>query len=366
MDQTHINFQLDDWMYPMRNTLPPVSFVNPHVPSQPGPGGVRPGQPAYVRVTIENSMGSWPDHNFFNCYAGDCSPVLPTIDPYGVQQRWIMINSAGPKDVAWSAETEYDWLSFEPPSGIIKADGSSDVKVILIVDWDRLRRENEDDRSYPKNATVQIIPDDGSNVTVTLPISIPSPPHEDFHGFVEGDGYVSIPAAHFAESSPSSDDKYAFEEIINLGRTGSGIAIFPVDATNHSMGQGPQMRYDFWTHSAGEANLSVLITPSLNFLSGKKLAYAYQIDESEPQVLLPVPQSLPPPAQAVPPDWDKVVSDNARSVNTTITLGSAGKHSLTIHGMTAGVVFEKILIDLGGIERRGYSYLGPPESMRID
>jgi hypothetical protein len=45
--------------------------------------------------------------------------------------------------------------------------------------------------------------------------------------------------------------------------------------------------------------------------------------------------------------------------------GREGEHKLVIWGMSAGVVLERILVDFGGIRERGYSYLGPPESVRL-
>jgi hypothetical protein len=44
---------------------------------------------------------------------------------------------------------------------------------------------------------------------------------------------------------------------------------------------------------------------------------------------------------------------------------SGGKHTIKIYGMTTGIVLERVLVDLGGIRSRGYSYLGPPESAHV-
>ncbi len=368
MDQTHINFQHGSEYWPMRNTLPPVSFVNPLVPALSGPEGVRPGQPAYVRITVENSRGAWPDHNQFNCREqyGCHEPVLQAMDPYGVQHRWVRVSSAGPRDVRWKAFPNREWLKVEPAEGKVKADGTGDCKVMLIIDWEKIPSPP------PKNASVLFVPDDGSNVTATLPIHLPPPPPSDFNGFIEGDGYVAMEAAHFTRRSSSSDRKYAFQEIENIGHTLSGLEIFPMDATNHSTASGPMVEYDFWLHpsSSGEdisPNIIVQIAPSLNFLSGKRLAYAISIDDSDPLVVTPIPPSLPPPRQAIPPDWDQTVSDDVRSTNFTYTPFNkhGGAHSLRIHGMTTGIVLERIVVDLGGFEARGYSYLGPPESLRV-
>jgi len=38
---------------------------------------------------------------------------------------------------------------------------------------------------------------------------------------------------------------------------------------------------------------------------------------------------------------------------------------LKIWGMSTGIIVERIWVDMGGIAKRGYSYLGPPESVRV-
>jgi hypothetical protein len=42
-------------------------------------------------------------------------------------------------------------------------------------------------------------------------------------------------------------------------------------------------------------------------------------------------------------------------------LSKTGKHTLKVWAVEPGVVFQKIIINLGGLR---YSYLGPPESFR--
>ena len=370
MDQTHINYQSDDWQYPMRNTLPPISMVNPHVPSRPGPHNIVPAQPAYVRITAENTMGSWPDHNKYNCLAGyDCTdPVFPAMDPYGVQTRWAKVSSAGPRDVAFKVISHDDWLFATPSEGLVKADGTEDIKIIFTVDWDRVPSP------APGNGTVLIAPDDGTNVTITVPIFVPARPTEldAFKGFVQGDGYVAIEAAHF--SSNTSVDGYAFEEIETYGHTHSGLEVFPMTSKNFTAGSGPKLEYDFWAHSGGEATAYVHLGTTLNFLSGKHIAFGIAFDDGDAKTVLPVPDAETDPEDlmrvtrgtgAVPPDWNGVVADEIRSVKFKMGLGrQGGPHRITLYGMTTGVIFERVVVDFGGVEERGYSYLGPPESLR--
>jgi hypothetical protein len=63
------------------------------------------------------------------------------------------------------------------------------------------------------------------------------------------------------------------------------------------------------------------------------------------------------------PDWwQNSVLDHIKkkqSVHKSIT---AGKHTLKIWMIDAGIVFQKFIIDAGGLKP---SYLGPPESVFV-
>jgi hypothetical protein len=73
MDQPHLNTQSDQWPYSMRNTLPPVSLVNPFVPSRPGNLNNAPAQPGYVRITVENNYASLLRTQWGNASISTCS-----------------------------------------------------------------------------------------------------------------------------------------------------------------------------------------------------------------------------------------------------------------------------------------------------
>jgi hypothetical protein len=152
--------------------------------------------------------------------------------------------------------------------------------------------------------------------------------------------------------------------------------MFPTDFQNFTVGQGPFLTYDFWTHDSGKAEINVQIGPSLNFISGKQLSFGVQLDDQPAKEIQPIttdrlggvevrPGQEPIFVGAVPPDWIGVVESDVRNVTLSVDFEQAGKHSLTVWGMSTGVVVERIWIDFGGIHDRGYSYLGPPESLRV-
>lgn len=370
LDQTHINWF--DWLEADRDTLPPVSFVNPHQPVLMG----IPVPELHIpyafstRVTVENSVGAWPGRNYGQCNVTmKChDPILFTMDPYGAKERWVDISAGGPRNFDFSVEHSHKWIKISENEGKIRRDGSADKRVHISVDW---KAAGDEVRGDVGHLTIRAT--DGANVTVSVPIFVPAKVDDSFKGHVQGDGYVVIEAAHY--SAKNTIDDYSWEEIDGYGRSLSGMEMFPTTAKNFTVGTGPCLSYDFWTHQPGAATITLQIGPTLNFVSGKQISFGMQVDEEDVKEIQPVTMKRLGgveviPGQeifvgAVPPDWENVVKSDVRNVTVPVEFEHAGKHTLKIYGMTAGVVLERVWVDFGGIRERGYSYLGPPESIRV-
>ncbi|WVR07937.1 hypothetical protein IAU60_004980 [Kwoniella sp. DSM 27419] len=383
-DQTHVNYYGP--LEPIRDSLPPVKFVNPYQPSRPGipiKEHALPGYVSYVRVTTENQVGAWPGDTGENCDARfKCpDPTLFAMDPYGAKRRWFDVGAGGPKDVKFKIRTKQDWLKVSQDRGQVKWDGTADVRVYVTVDWDKVPR-SIDESVTKTEGEILFTANDRTNVTITVPVVVPPSPPKGFHGHIQGDGYVVIEAGHFTRDS--STDGYAFEEIESYGRTLSGVEMFPTTMQNFTAGQGPKLEYDIWTHGDSiddnaDVELTVQLGPTNNFLVGKELAFAIAIDDQPAREIHPIPTKLlkdnedaDPWAKtatgAVPADWLKAVSNEHRNVTIPIQVDGwehGGKHTVSLYGMTSGLVVERIWVDMGGIKSRGYSYLGPPESVRV-
>jgi len=365
----HINYH--DHLEPMKESLPPVSFINPNLPAHQGIPipELMYGQTPNIRVTVENSFGAWPGDSLWNCESGrKCpDPTLLPMDPYGAKTRWVDIGSSGPRNVDFTAVPDVEWLKVSPGKGRIARDASKDDRLRISVDWDNAPTSGA--------GKVQISGSDGSNVTITIPVTIPSAPPTDFHGFVEGDGYVVMEASHFSRNT--SSEGYAFQNIEGYGRTLSGLEMFPMTTQNFTLGTGPSLEYDFWTHSKGPAVVTVQIGPTLNFFGlDKPLAFGLQMDDDKAKEIHPIPLvplgyvsekpgSTPSAIGAVPIDWINIVKSEIRNVTMPVEFRRAGEHTLKIWGMSTGIIVERIWVDMGGIAKRGYSYLGPPESVRV-
>ena len=198
----------------------------------------------------------------------------------------------------------------------------------------------------------------GTNVTVKVNAFNPTEVTRDsLHGFVEGDGFVSIEAEHYTRKTDAGANRWI--KIDDYGRTLSGMrAEAPVDAPSAMPGKdSPCLEYQMYLFSTGKVDVAAILAPTLNFVPGRGLRYAVSFDDEPPQVVTLVPQDYN--AQNGNRDWEKSVEDNARYGHTTHTLTKSGYHTLKFWMVDPGVVLQKLVVDLGGVKP---SYLGPPES----
>ena len=105
---------------------------------------------------------------------------------------------------------------------------------------------------------------------------------------------------------------------------------------------------------SGTIEVAAVLAPTLNFVPGRGLRYALSFDDQAPQIV----DALAVNSAA---DWSRSVEDSVREVKTRFTLAAPGYHKLKFWMVDPGVVLQKIVVDLGGVQP---SYLGPPESYR--
>ena len=111
----------------------------------------------------------------------------------------------------------------------------------------------------------------------------------------------------------------------------------------------------------GEFKVTVILSPTLNFLKSEGLKYAISIDNEEPQ-LVNIHEGESEPDWKYPEWWNISVTENAKKKTSKHLISSPGQHTLKIWMVDPGVVSQKFVIDCGGLKK---SYLGPPESRYI-
>jgi hypothetical protein len=332
MDQTHIGYTT--WQQPPQNSMPAVSEIQ--IPNE-----------AEMGVAIEGSADAWP--------GSDEEAVLPPFDKFNRPSRYFDVFNKGTMPFQIKIQTSAPWIlvshqNLPPPNTSTSSYHlEKEHRFWASVDWENVPEGTT-------NATVKIS-DGTNNVLLKLNIFNPKTPSvKSIKGFVETAGYVSMEAAHFTKNISSHSARW--KEIPNLGRTLSSMSIFPVTAPGVTPPKNsPCLEYKMFLFDSGNVNVETILSPSLNFVSGRGLRFALSFDDQPPQIITAVPPVYPVGDGAH--DWEKTVSDSVRIIKTPFTLQKPGKHTLKVWMVDPGIVLQKIVVNCGGEKP---SYLGPPES----
>lgn len=169
--------------------------------------------------------------------------------------------------------------------------------------------------------------------------------------FEEADGYVSLEAANYQKANCSEDVRW--EEIPDLGKTVSGITIFPQNKYPQES-DSIYLEYNIDFKSTGIFDIQVLVSPTLNFNANKGLRYAVAFDGGEEKLV-----NINGAYRGELGGWQ---ATRIIKTSTKHEIAEAGLHRLRIRVLEPGIVFQKILINTGGLKP---SYLGAPESKQV-
>lgn len=328
MDQTHIGYKI--WRDPPHNSLDAIKLAALVVP-----------EPAAMGVAVEGSTEAWPS-------PGASEAVLPQFDAFNRQRHYLEVFNRGRKPFDFTATASEHWIVLSADSGTV----GPDLRIWVTIDWSRVPQGTA-------SGSIQIAGAGGSVVVKVDAFNPAEPTRASLHGFVEGEGYVSMEAEHYTTKTDAGPNRWI--RIEDYGRTLSGLrAEGPVDAPPAVPGKdSPCLAYDFTVFAPGQADVTAILAPTMNFLANRDLRCAISFDDEPPQTIVVVPHAYL--SGNGNRNWEKVVGDNARLVHWKGELTRPGRHTLKFWMVDPGVVLTKLVVNLGGLKP---SYLGPPESFR--
>jgi hypothetical protein len=325
MDQSHLGYT--SWADPPRNNLNAIKLKEIVIPAV-----------AKMGIAVEGSDGVWP--------GSEKVAVLPEFDVFKKQTHYIDIFNKGKAPFDFTIEASGPWIVLSESSGRIE----KDKRIWINIDWLKIH-------SGKSLGTIKIT-GTGTNAIISITAFNPTEiTPEQLKGFAEGEGVVSIEAEHFTKKSDAGTKKWI--KIEDYGHTLSAMrATAEVDAPAAIPGiDAPCMEYQMYLFSTGKFDITLTLSPTLNFIPDRSLKYAISIDDEAPQIVTAVPENYN--AQNRNTDWEKTVRDNARFCTTSHNITKPGYHTLKIWMVDPGVVLQKIVVNTGGLKP---SYLGPPES----
>ncbi|KZP03079.1 glycoside hydrolase family 115 protein [Athelia psychrophila] len=256
----------------------------------------------------------------------------------------------------WELENTYHTILDGCPSKGSISPTNTEIRVEASVDWSKITGAQQATINFTATAPGQPL-----QLTQAYFVANHTVPQADFKGksslvllkiinmcwlgFVEGDGGISIEAAHATRNTSVSG--VAWTELPGYGKTLSGVTPWPRtgnSGNNFTIGSGPSLEYDFFnfnTAYGNNVNITVLVSPSFNANGDDQpLAFAVQVDSQTPQRLQPMAVAVP---GGSPAGWDDFVANSIIPVNLTAT-AAPGAHTLKIWMIEPAVVIQKIVI----------------------
>ena len=156
-------------------------------------------------------------------------------------------------------------------------------------------------------------------------------------------GYISIEAEHTWNRQDASAAKWTV--IPYMGRTLSGISLMPytVGTDNASL------TYRFKDNGTKTAKIHVVTKSTLDFLDKGGLIYDVAVDGNSP-VSINFNSDLNEKPENIYSIYYPTIASRVVEKEVELPLGDGDIHTLTIHPQDPGIVFEKIVIDLGGYQ----------------
>lgn len=319
MDQPHLGYV--SWHDPAENNLDAIEFL-PVV--QTGKAG---------GIALEGGEES----------------VL-SFDEHGTRVRFFEVFRSGEPSFLCTVKPRQGWIRVDHGDFMV----GSDRRVRLSLDWDVLSPGQH-------QGIIEVsCGQERFEIEVRALKHGPVADRSSF-GFLMADGLVSMEARHYQLYRPSISGCWVVRE--NYGRLGTAMVSRSGTSGFTALGSqgGPALGYQFHQPEASRARLVLLLGPSLNIHPGQALTLGWSLDEAPTRIQEIVAHNYI--AQHHNMDWEKVVADNGRSLVIDLGVLESGWHCLWLWMTSPNVIVEKIIIDCGGLRD---SYLGPPESIRID
>jgi len=287
---------------------------------------------------------------------------------YGRRQKWIELGNQGVGSIPYRIEIRQgaEWLDVSAPEGTVQTEAR-----IVITARDQARHAGKHGLIIVHNLR------DGAEIPIQVQIEERPAVPEGYRGFIEADGYVSIPAASYARTvyhgdlpvrdcygstDHTSEDRCAKQPVScgwitvpGLGRyEGAAVMAWHAQLTSWDgdVRSAPYLEYDFFISSSGNAILEVFRALTLNATG--RIRFAIGLDDSEPEVVESETRD------EWTGNWQQAVFNNGERMLIPLPHLASGPHRFRLYMIDRYVTISKLVIYTGDSRRE--SNLGPVTS----
>ncbi|HAH55258.1 MAG TPA: hypothetical protein DCM02_08255 [Flavobacterium sp.] len=270
--------------------------------------------------------------------------ALPLCSSIDRETFTFEIYNKGAVPFKWKACTDSKWLKVNKSKG----NCSTQERVEILVDWTLIPAGNNLGKITIKGA--------GETFTLQVPaFNCPQNELDSMQGrFVEKDGVIAINAASFSKAN--NKNEYQWTVIDNFGQAGKVVTILPdtLRRIGHDWDltlNAPSLEYNFYTFSSGWINALTYTLPTHAINKQRGCLYAVAIDNQPPKIIDFSTRELSE-------TWKQNVQRNSAIGESKHYIAKPGKHVFKVWAIDPDVVFDRFIINLGGLRK---SYLGPLE-----
>ncbi|HTB64518.1 MAG TPA: glycosyl hydrolase 115 family protein, partial [Opitutales bacterium] len=209
MDEGHIGYAPggNSWADPKQNSLNYMGLRQIDVPLAPAMG-----------IAIDSSTSAWPGA------AGDAA--LPQFDVYNQQKSYVDVFNQGQTAFDFTVTADAPWIVLSESKGTV----TQDERVWVSIDWSKAPQGTA-------NGTIKFSGAGGEATVKVVAFHPATPTRENLQGFVEGQGVVSIEAAHYTKKIDDDDARWI--PLPDYGRTLSAMkTTAPINAPSVAPGPG--------------------------------------------------------------------------------------------------------------------------------
>ncbi|MEQ2457444.1 glycosyl hydrolase 115 family protein, partial [Flavonifractor hominis] len=269
---------------------------------------------------------------------------------YNLDGKYIDIFNQGAGSFDWTASADADWVKLSAVSGTV----CDEQRIWVTVD-----------NAPVEGGTAAITITSGETVkTVNVTVAPKAELPEDFDGYVEADGYVSMQAEHYSTLNSVGEMTWQLRENAGRGFDGDMMramnpALSAVEG-EISSATSPSLEYNFYLTSSGSFPLEVYRLPTMNASPGGQVRFAISVDDGEPIVVssTAVDEGT---TSSQNPQWVQNLFRQIEKHVITLPELSAGAHTLKLWMVDDFITIDKMVLYTGG-DGIPASALGPDES----
>ncbi len=282
---------------------------------------------------------AWGAENLFS----EGETVLPEFTSLRDERYTITLTNGGSTSYDYTAQPSADFIKLSSTEGTVE----NSMTINVSIDWSKVTGTLMGDVVIKgTDSEVKVV----LNATKIEADAIPA------KTFIMTDNLASMEAEHYVASEDFGE--FSWKKLDRYGKTLSSMKIYPTTTNFDEIGKAPSLTYRVQVDKDSEYTLRAITAPTNNLEDGRRMRYAVSIDGATPQAVDTLPEDFFVGAGQNGTSWADGVLKNCHTAESKHTL-TAGTHDITIYGVDAGLVLQKLVLYRGTLAE---SFFGPEES----